>query len=335
MKLLPSVAFRRLRTLPPGTGFTLVVCGCLVGLEALGRFVSSDVHDGLAAFALLGIGLTVAVRHRREPLPWVAGLAGWARRAVGSAAWLRYDHGIDLRGQPPFPRRVPPVVWLLVVGLGVWAGLASLAWAVFPDGWRAAAVGSEYLPLYVPYLVCLLGLWAALLVCTFVGVYVPVTVLDRWLKRWLGDTDRRGAELAAVVGYAVLISAVAWAVPPAAVLGLCVAVAAAAFAVCLRPGKDPAAILWRAGADRPVYAVPLHRVLAAITGLAALLMFNLLLTACGGRIADPSPTGTMPGWSHRGAATRPGGPRRRPGCSGPAAPPSAAPPRSSPGGAGG
>src|SRR4051794_1290718 len=205
MKLLPSVSLSRLRTPPPGTGFTLVVCGCLAGLEVLGRLVGSDVHDGLAAFALLGLGLTVAVRHRREPLAWVSGLAGWGRRVLASVAWLRYDHGIDLRGTPVLPRRVPPVVWAVVLGLLVWAGLATLAWAVLPDGWRAAAVQSEYLPLYVPYLLALLGLWAALLVCTFVGVYVPVTVLDRWLKRWLGDTDRRGAELAAVVGYAVLV----------------------------------------------------------------------------------------------------------------------------------
>ena len=57
-------------------------------------------------------------------------------------------------------------------------------------------------------------LWAALVAVTIVGVFVPVAVLDKRLKGWVGDTDRRGAELAAVVGYAVLISAIAWVVPP-------------------------------------------------------------------------------------------------------------------------
>jgi hypothetical protein len=293
MKLLPSVSLRRLRGLPSGTGFTLAVCGCLVGLEVLGRLVASDLQDVVGVFALIGLGLTVAVRHRREPLPWVSGLAGWVKRVAGSAAFLRYDHGFDLRGAPPIPRRVPPVVWVAALGLCVWAGLATLAWAVFPDGWRAAGVRSEYLPLYVPYLVCLLGLWASLLVCTFFGVYVPVTVLDRWLRRWLGETDRRGAELAAVVGYFVLVAAVAWAVPPAVVVGLCLVVAVGAVAVGVLPGRDPAALLWRAGADRPVYAVPLHRVMAVMTGLAALLVFDLLLTASGGLLFGSAP-GTMP-----------------------------------------
>ena len=81
----------------------------------------------------------------------------------------------------------------------------------------------------------------------------------------------------------------AWVVPPAAVLGLCLLVAAGAFAVFLRAGGDEAAVLWRAGAGRPVYAVPLHRVLAAVIGLGALATFDLLLTACGGRLFGPPP----------------------------------------------
>ncbi len=85
----------------------------------------------------------------------------------------------------------------------------------------------------------------ALLTVTFVGVFVPVAVLDKRLKNWLGDTDRRGAELFAVVGYAVLVSAVAWVVPPAAVLALCLVVAAVAWLAYLPRGSDGAALLWR------------------------------------------------------------------------------------------
>src|SRR5262245_65312871 len=122
MKLLTSVFPRSWRTLPAGSWFTLAVCGFLIGLEVLGRFTASDVHDALAAFALLGVGLAVAIRHRRRPLSWVSRLGAFARRVVKSAAWLRYDHGIDLRGTPPLPRKTPPVIWLVAALLLGWCG---------------------------------------------------------------------------------------------------------------------------------------------------------------------------------------------------------------------
>ncbi len=280
MKLLTSVFHGNVRVLPAGGWFTLAVCAFLVGLEVAGRYAATDIHDGLAACALVAAGCAVAVRHRREPLSWVNRLAALGRRVAGSVAWLRYDHGIDLRGTPPLPRRTPPVVFLFVALLAAWGGLAAGAWAAFPTGWRVVAHYSSY----TLYLAFMLALWGALLTVTFVGVFVPVAVLDRRLRNWLGDTDRRGAELAAVVGYAVLVSAVAWAVPPAAVLALCLVVAVVAWLAYLPHGTDGAALLWRSAPEKPVYAVPLRRALTVIIGLAALLTFDILLTACGGRL---------------------------------------------------
>ena len=298
MKLLTSVRLRGHRVLPAGGWFTLLVVGCVVGLEVLGRFTAFDYHDGLAGFMLLAVAGAIAARHRREPLPWVRAVGAWGRRVLTTSTWLRYDHGVDLRGTPALPRRTPPVVWLIAAGLVVWGVLAGVAWAAFPLGWREVGVHSSYV-LYLGFLVVL---WASLLACTFVGVFVPVAVLDRRLKGWVGDTDRRGAELAAVVGYAVLVSAVAWVVPPAAILCVCLVLAAAAWVAYLPRRYGSAAILWRSGAGGRVYAVPLHRVLALVTGLAALLVFDILLTACGGRLfGSPSPEETMPVTSLLGA----------------------------------
>jgi hypothetical protein len=291
MKLLTSVFPRNGRVLPAGCWFTLGVCVFVAALEVAGRKATSDVHDALAAFLLVAAGFAVVARHRREPLPWVTRLVGLGRRLSESASWLRYDHGIDLRGTPPLPRRTPPVVFLLVFLLFAWAGLAAAAWAAFPTGWRVVSYYSSY----TLYLLFMLGLWGALLTVTVVGIFVPVAVLDKRLKDWVGETDRRGAELAAVVVYAVLMSAVAYKVPPAAVLALCLAVAAAAWAVYLPHGSDGAALLWRSAPDRPVYAVPLRRVLSAVLGLVALVAFDVLLTACGGGLfADPPPDDAMP-----------------------------------------
>ncbi|MBP3957649.1 hypothetical protein J8F10_20560 [Gemmata sp. G18] len=291
MKLLTSVFPRSGRVLPAGGWFTLAVVVFVAGLEVAGRYATSDLHDGLGAFALVGAGVLVAVRHRREPLPWVIRLAGVGRKLTGSAAWLRYDHGIDLRGVPPLPRRTPPVVFAIIALLFVWGLVAAGAWLAFPTGWRVVGFYSSY----TLYLGFMLALWGALAAVTFVGVFVPIAVLDKRLKNVVGDTDRRGAELAAIVGYAVLVATVAWVVPPVAVLVTCLVVAVVAWVAYLPPGNDGAALLWRAATDRPVFAVPLRRALAVIVGLTALLAFDILLTACGGRLFDvPRSDDTMP-----------------------------------------
>ena len=292
MKLLTSVFPRNGRVLPAGGWFTLAVVAFVVGLEVFGRlYATTDLHDGLAAFALAAAGVAVGVRHRREPLPWVDRLAALGRRLGAAFAWLRYDHGIDLRGTPPLPRRTPKVVFLLVALLAAWGGVAAALWAAFPTGWRVVAFYSSY----TLYLLFMIGLWAALGTVALVGIFVPVAILDRRLKNWVGDTDRRGAELAAIVGYAVLVSAVAYLVPPAPVLALCLLAAAVAWAVYLPRGSDGAALLWRSSPEKPVYAVPLRRALAAIVALVALVAFDVLLTACGGRLFDaPRLDDTMP-----------------------------------------
>ena len=106
MKLLTSVLPPGTRILPAGWWFTLLVFSAVAGLEVVGRlYTSNDVHDALAAFLLLGVGIAVAARHRRSPLAWVRAAMHWAKRLGALAAWLRYDHGIDLRCSPPLPRR--------------------------------------------------------------------------------------------------------------------------------------------------------------------------------------------------------------------------------------
>lgn len=291
MKLLTSVFPRNGRVRATGRGFTLAFCAFLAGLEVVGRYASTDVHDGLAAFALLAAGVAVALRHRREPLPWVTRLGALAKRVGGAVSWLRYDHGIDLRGAPPLPRRTPPVAFVAALALGAWAGLAAGLWAAFPDGWRAAS----YYFSYTLYLILMLALWGVLLVMTFLGVWVPVAEINRRLKNAVGESDRRGVELAAVVLYAVAVSYLAWTVPPASVLVLCAGVALVAWAAYLPRGTDGPALLWRASPEKPVYAVPLRRVLAAVMGLLALAALAILTTACGGRLwAEPRATDAMP-----------------------------------------
>lgn len=298
MNLLTSVLPRGTRALPAGSWFTLMVIGVLVGLEVLGRFAVTDVHDGLAAFILLGVVGSVMLRHRREPLAWVSRLGRSFRRVTAFASFLKYDHGLDLRGTPPLPRRMPPVMWKIAIGLIGWGLLAGLAWLAFPNGWRIAGFYSSY----ILYLTALIALWGALLGCIFVGVYVPLSVIDRTIPVWVGDTDRRGAHIASVVGYAILVSAIALAVPPTAILALCLVLAVGAAVVGALPrGSNGPAILWRPGPDAPVYAIPLRRVISAVIAILSLLLFDVLLTACGGRLFGPGGEESMPVTSLFGA----------------------------------
>ncbi|MBM3982745.1 MAG: hypothetical protein FJ304_21240 [Planctomycetes bacterium] len=291
MKLLTSVVRRNGRVRASGRVFTLAFVAFVIGLEVIGRYATTDVHDGVAAFALLAVVVAVAMRHRREPLPWVTRLGALAKRVRGAVAWLRYDHGIDLRGTPPFPRRIPPVVFLVALALCAWAGTAAGLWAAFPEGWRAAS----YYFSYTLYLMFLLALWGTLLVITFVGVWVPVTEINKSLKNAVGDSDRRGLELGAVVLYAVAVSVLAWTVPPASVLILCAGVVLIAWVAYLPRGTDGPALLWRSSVEKPVYAVPLRRVLTLVMGMIALAGLTVLVTACGGRLwAEPRATDTMP-----------------------------------------
>ena len=174
--------------------------------------------------------------------------------------------------------------------------MAAVAWTIFPNGWRTIGLYS----LYTLYLVFLLFLWVVLLSIICVGAFVPVAVLDKRLKQWLGDTDRRGAELAAVVGYLVLVSAIAWIVPPAAVLVLCLVVAVGAWVVICPPEPMGRLSCGGPGPDQPVYAVPVRRMLALVTMLGSLLVFAVLLTACGGCSINPGADDTMPVTSHLG-----------------------------------
>lgn len=293
MRLLVATLSPFRRVLPSGHGLiTITFLSLLIGLELAGRSATSDLHDGLAGMVLLSAVALVAVRHRKQPLPWVNWLGRRALWVVSRLDRYRYDHGIDLRGTPPVPRRLPPAVWPVVVALGVWAGVAATTWAFLPGGWRDVGAYSSY----VLYLIGMIVLWLGLLACALAGLYVPVLLLDRRLRGSVRPADRKGAELLLLASYALTVAAVAWLVPTVFVLGLCLAMAGLMFVTAARAGHpEEPAILWRTGSGLPLSAVPLRRLVAGALGLSAVVVFDLLLTACGGRLlSTPDPTDTMP-----------------------------------------
>lgn len=271
-------------------GLSLFIVLFLVSLELLGRQMSSDIYDLVAGVALVSAGLFVLAWHRRYPLPWLM----WANRLAGSALSrldrLKYELGIDFRSEPPLPRKNP---WVFKVALGVlaaWAGISLLVWETYADGWRALGIRTSY----VLYLAGLVVLWSALSAAILAGIYLPVWVIDQHLKAGERD-DGSGVDAVALVGYALMAVLVAWVTPPIYAVVVCLVVAAAAGVWYAGAHPGAASLVWRAGPDGTVYAIPLKRVLAAVIGLFALVIFDLLLAAGGSRLTTaPKLADSMP-----------------------------------------
>ncbi len=270
MKLLAPTSPSFLRLIPSANFcFTAVLLAGLVGLELAGRSAGSDAFDALAGLALVAAGIATASWHRSRNLPWVAWFARKIARWVDRIDRRKYDHGVDLRGSPPYPRKLPRGVWGIVAFLVGWAGLVGAGWYFFPGGWREPAVQV----CYVGYLVGLMLVWAGLLACAVAGLAVPLLIMRGHSR-----------EFTAALAYGFVVLAVANFVPTIVILGLCLVVAGIAFVAAARAaGPDPA-ILWRRGPRKPIRSIPLRRVLAGVVAGSALLVFNLLLSACGGRL---------------------------------------------------
>lgn len=288
MRLL-EFAFPRLsRLVPSGRYFVgFIAAALVVALELVGRLTQNDVHDGLAASALVSAVALAFVRNKTRPWPG----SGFARRRlVRLFEHVRGNYGVDLRGTPPLPPRTPSGAWMVLLGLLAWTALAGSVWWLCPQGWRDLGVNTSY----VVYLVLLSLLWTALLVVLMGTLFLTFTLIDRHVHPGGRKTqERRAVELLVFFGYIAVVIALANLVPVVAVVGLCGAVAVAALGVAAFSPADTQAVLWRSRPGRPVYSVPQQRIVAGLCALAAILVGNLLLSACGGRLltmpdkADP------------------------------------------------
>ncbi len=298
MKLLDAVRIRAHRLVPSAErGTAIGVVALLVGLEVVGRTTPSDWYDLLAGVALLLGGLLVAAWHRTEPVPWVSKLTHYATRQANRFDQLKYDVGIDFRGSPPIPRRIPRSVYFAFVALVALDMLAVAAWLAFPDGWREFGQRTSY----VLYLVALVSLWSMLLLTVFISVYLPVYVFDNRMRRLAleanpnrsvldSDPVPQSPDAAVLLGYAVLALLVTLVTPPMYGLGLCGLVALVGFLGCLLPTDGDANILWRSGGPArrtAISSVPMRRILALGVAFAATFVGSLILWACGGRLNAP------------------------------------------------
>jgi hypothetical protein len=286
MKLLARAVPRWRKLVRPATWYTLSVL--LVGgaVEAMGRQTSTDLHDALSAAIVGLLALMVGLRHRREPLPWVERLAAVATRLGG---WLRrftFEIGIDLRGDPPVPRGLPPVLTAVIAGLVGWGALALAAGPYLPQGFRAVAVPVFYLG----YLAALIVLWALLAAGVLLAMFVPFALIhDAFVAAHAGPGRRpRRGEFLVLSLYFAGLGLVGYHLPAAVPLAVAGVALAVTLVSVLLPHAASVQFLWRPRGGGAVRAIPWGAWVLGEFGLIALALAALVLTADGGWGPDRS-----------------------------------------------
>ena len=279
MRLLTTTLPRVRKLIEGDNGFTLSVLLVLGALEFLGhRRTATDLHDAFSLAVLGAVVAAVLLRHRHRPLPWLTNFIAWARRNGGKLLDRRFrvEIGLDLRGDPPLPRRMPRGTFPVVAGLLACCDVAVVAWDWMPQGWRV--IGSQ--GFYLGYLLLLAVVWLGLLIAIFAGVAAPMYQLHQWLGPDR-ETPRRGEWIIGAV-YLVVVFAAAWWLTVTPVLILCAAMAllSAGLMVAL-PRLGPEQFLWRKRPGQQIWVVPPRRLVMAVVLTAVLFVSALLLMACG------------------------------------------------------
>ncbi|CAN5348281.1 hypothetical protein BH11PLA2_BH11PLA2_41340 [soil metagenome] len=303
MKLLAALTPRIQRLMPSaGRGMSVALLGVLAAVEFAGRHATSEFHDALAGVALLAVGLFVVAWHRNRPLGWLEHLHRAAARWFERLEQLKYDVGIDFRGTPPYPTRLPRAVPVTLAVIGLVTALAFVAWNYYPNGWRDLGVQTSY----VLYVLVLMVLWLTLFACMLGGVFLPVAILDQRLRAASGDTSSGPPDAVVVAGYALIALLVACVTPPIFAVSICVLTAVLGLFAAVLLRRDDVEILWRHSSRgyRGIYAIPLRRLVGLTLFAGGLGLFGLIAWACGSRLtAAPSLDSNMPLTTFLGAVT--------------------------------
>jgi hypothetical protein len=279
MKPLPYTRPRVGQILRQGWWFTPAVLGLLVALELVGRQTANDWHDTFGSIALLVLGLMVAARHRTAPLGWLDRLGRLGKRVLNWTDRFKVDLGLDLRGAPPIPRRMPAGVFTTLVGLVIWTAAFATIWYFFPEGWRGVIHVS-----YVLYLAFITLFWGVLLLAMAGGIYIPLMLLTRLFPSALGGSKLGRPQLLTAVGYLTLILLANHFLPLWIVPVLCGVVLAVLLGARLLPAQTGVQFIWRPKDSRRVYSVPAGRLLNTTAVVFTLFILALIITAAGGPI---------------------------------------------------
>jgi hypothetical protein len=288
MKAIVAVLPDLRRIVPHGHGwFTLWIAAVLIGLELFGRAAATaDYHDVLAAIVFLSAASIAAIRHRKDPHPWLSWLGGWTETGLRRLARIRHEIGIDFRGDPPLPRKLPRAVPLGFLTVLLVGGLFVTGWAVQPDGWRSLIAFVSY----DLYLIVIAGVWAGLITIAMCGVLLPIRVFEGLI-----ETLAAGSRPAVAAAYILSVLFLSLSLPPAIPLGFTLLILLACTIMFTYGGPSAPAVVWKGTQANTVFTIPAVRLFAVSIAMATLSGTALIVAACGGTLfARPDWSGTMP-----------------------------------------
>jgi len=285
VRVAPLDRARLKAALRPGT---VVAAAWVLGLclaEVLGRLSPHDVMDSVLVLGIVALSLFTWRQHKQRPLEQVEELVGVLTKVGEWIAALPPDSGIDLRGEPRLPRRVPGFF------LGLVAVVACFAWAAFalrlalPTSLREATRSLSA----AVWLLGLTGLWGALLAGTLIMFVVPVALLGDALENAGRGvrSNRRWIEAGAVGLFLGIVLCGAAFAPNWVPLVLIGATIAFACLLAVSPFCPELTILWRPKSGGPAAGMPWT--IFAVTNLLVFggLISGLFLLACGDRLVGP------------------------------------------------
>jgi hypothetical protein len=268
-------------------GITVLVLAVIAALEILGRTMQNDLQDAVYLLVLMSLGLGIIGWHRRRPLKWVTFVLGSFLLLWVTLRNRSYEHGLDFRGTPAYPQRWPAPFFFFVGFCLLFSGLAVLATYTDFQTWRQPVVNVSY----TAYLVLLFLHWVSLLVLLVVGMAFPLMRLDHWLKQERETRERRlFVFLAGLVLLAIVCCAAKW-LPTALPLGFITLALLATLVVLFVPTREGLSVIWRRVNRKTFFAIPLHRVFAAIGACVLLLAITHLLIGRAGQLLTPPKDG--------------------------------------------
>lgn len=270
-----SRVMRRLRDrLPFFQGWALLSLVWLGVIEWLGRQFGSDLGDLVPSLALLGLILSLVLRHRSLGIPGVELGISKIRQGWRKVLEQESECGLDFRQLPLFPPKCPPLTLAcFVFSIVVLTGCAFTAGSIPP--FLREHVAPYF---YVGYLVMITALWVALIGASISFLFITYAILhDHLVNRHLERHPRtRRPEILLTSGFVGAIVLGLLATPSWFPLALLLLLSAVTLVGSLWPGVPRVLIVWKSKRSPATFRLQLAHLylfhfLTVLFGVASLI----------------------------------------------------------------